>query len=109
MLEPHRQQKSKRKSRLTVAKFGGGVIGKNGENIPLVVERIKTIREISDAGPLVIVSASKELTSLAIKVGEEYAFSGVGELTLLSNPYVWIKDSFMKEPYKSNFIHELSD
>jgi aspartate kinase len=109
MSEQYGRRQRKRKRRLTVAKFGGGVIGKNGENIPLVLERIKTIRERSDIGPLVIVSAFQGLTSLAIKVGKDYVSSGVGEVTLLSNPYLWIKDNFMIEPYKSNFLHELAD
>ncbi len=103
------EQNERRKKRLTVAKFGGGVIGENGENIPSVVKRIKTIRERSDVGPLVIVSAFQGLTNLAIKVGSDYASSGVGEVNLLNEPYIWIKDRYMVEPHKSTFLHELSD
>jgi aspartate kinase len=103
------EQTEGQKKRLTVAKFGGGVIGNNGENIPLIVERIKTIRERSDVGPLVIVSAFQGLTNLAIKVGIDYASSGVGEVTLLNDPYLRIKDKYMVEPHKSNFLNELSD
>jgi aspartate kinase len=103
------EQTERQKRRLTVAKFGGGVIGNNGENIPLVVKRIQTIRERSEIGPLVIVSAFQGLTNLAIKVGNDYASRGVGEATLLNDPYLRITDNYMIEPHQSNFLHELSD
>ena len=81
------EQTEGKKRRLTVAKFGGGVIGYNGANIPLVVKRIQTIRERSEIGPLVIVSAFQGLTNLAIKVGNDYASSARARARLVKYLY----------------------
>jgi aspartate kinase len=104
-----RGQQGARRRRLTVAKFGGGVIGESGENLPAIVKRIQAIRERGEVGPVVIVSAVHGLTSLAMKVGKDYAARGVGDVALLSDPYQQIKDRYMVEPYQSRFLHDLTE
>ena len=47
------------KNKLIISKFGGGVFGVNGENIPLVIDRIKKLQKQCEVGPLIIVSAPK--------------------------------------------------
>src|SRR3990170_6092084 len=96
-----------KESKLTVVKLGGSVIGYNCENIPLIIKRIKNIREKDCAGPVVVVSAPKGITDEALKIGEKYANGSKVDLSNLWNPYVEAMNNFMKEPYRSEFKTEL--
>jgi len=96
-------------SKITVIKFGGKCIGTNGENIPIVVKRIKTIKENSNYGPLVVLSAPQGITDLAIKIGKSYADPKEPRISTesLFSPYMRIAQNFMKDAYKDEFLDEL--
>ncbi|NWG09126.1 MAG: aspartate kinase [Nitrososphaerales archaeon] len=100
-----------KKDALTIVKFGGGVIKPYGEGIPKIVERVRAIKQKDDDGPVVVVSAPKGITDLAIDIGEDCAKTGfVSNKSLkLRHPYERIRDSYMREPLKDTFNDELND
>lgn len=109
MAEHEGRRSSEPPRRLTIAKFGGGVIGASGEHLPAMVQRIQAIQTHTDVGPVVIVSAVQGLTNLAIQVGRDYASRGVGDVTHLSRPYFQIKERYMVEPFQSQFHQEMTE
>lgn len=96
-------------SKITVMKFGGKCIGVDGKNIPVVVERIKTIKEDSNYGPLVVLSAPEGITDLAIKIGKSYADPNVPRISTenLFSPYIKIAQNHMNDACRAEFLDEL--
>ncbi|MEM3518345.1 MAG: aspartate kinase [Nitrososphaerales archaeon] len=105
----NQQLLNEKKNNLTIAKFGGGVIKPYGEGIPDIVKRIKEIRQKDGRGPVVVVSAPKGVTDLAIDIGEDCAKTGFisNKSEKLKHPYEIIRDSYIKEPFKDAFNIEL--
>jgi aspartokinase len=61
--------------RLSAAKFGGGLLDRDGKNIPVIMERIKELRDTDGIGPVVVFSAPTGYTDELIRIGESYAQS----------------------------------
>lgn len=99
-------QRSQR--RLTIVKFGGGVIGDHGQGIPVVVDRIVQIRARDGLGPLVVVSAPKGLTNRTIEMGRQVAAGRSPDVTSLLAPYHAICAHQMREPYATTFLDTLA-
>ncbi len=99
-----------KKDALTIVKFGGGVIKPYGEGIPDIVKRVREIRQKDGKGPVVVVSAPKGVTDLAIDIGEDCAKTGFisNKSFKLRNPYERIRDSYIKEFHKGAFNDELN-
>jgi aspartate kinase len=99
-----------KKDALTIIKFGGGVIKPYGEGIPTIVERIQEIRQKDGIGPVVVVSAPKGVTDLAIDIGEDCAKTGFisNKSVKLRHPYEKIRDLYIKDPLKDAFNCELN-
>tara|TARA_B100001971_G_C18248522_1_gene576280 strand:- start:704 stop:2149 length:1446 start_codon:yes stop_codon:yes gene_type:complete len=103
------------KNKLIISKFGGGVFGINGENIPLVIDRIKKIKKQCEIGPLIIVSAPKtyyknkvsSITDVAMDIGNEYANFNPVSIDPLINPYIECEKMFIAKQYKKQFNNEL--
>jgi aspartate kinase len=100
-----------KKESVTIVKFGGGVIRPYGEGFPGIVERVKEIRQKDNNGPVVVVSAPKGVTDLAIDIGEDCAKTGFvsNKSVKLRQPYERIRDLYMKEPLKEAFNDELNN
>ncbi|MDA1124888.1 MAG: hypothetical protein O3C04_04500 [Crenarchaeota archaeon] len=66
-------------NKLTIAKFGGSVIGIDGEGIPLIIKRIKEIQKngklvVVCSAPLTIVDGKKKsLTDIVLSIGRNVA------------------------------------
>lgn len=99
-----------KKDALTIVKFGGGVIKPYGEGTPDVVKRVREIRQKDGKGPVVVVSAPKGVTDLAIDIGEDCAKTGFisNKSVKLRNPYERIRESYIKEFHKGAFNDELN-
>ncbi|MCP8312832.1 MAG: aspartate kinase [archaeon] len=100
-----------KKDALTIVKFGGGVIKSYGEGLPKIVERVRAIRKKDGNGPVVVVSAPKGVTDLAIDIGEDCAKTGFvsNKSVKLRHPYERIRDSHIKESLKDAFNDELKN
>ncbi|MEM2961084.1 MAG: hypothetical protein QXU67_05705, partial [Candidatus Bathyarchaeia archaeon] len=59
--------------KLSVAKFGGGLLDPKGKNIPTILENIRKLKKRDDLGPIVVFSAPGRCTDELIKIGESYA------------------------------------
>lgn len=94
--------------RLTIAKFGGGVIGDHGQGIPVIVDRIAQIRATDGLGPLVVVSAPKGLTNRTIAMGRAVAAGRSPDVTTLLAPYHAICANHMREPFTTRFLESLA-
>lgn len=103
------------KNKLIISKFGGGVFGVNGENIPLVIDRIKKLQKQCEVGPLIIVSAPKtnyknkisSITDVAMDIGNEYANFNPVSIDPLINPYIECEKKYISKQYKKQFNDEL--
>lgn len=95
------------KRNVTVIKFGGGVIGESGQGIPLIVNKIQTIRKKDGIGPVVVVSAPKGLTNRVIKVGNQIASGSFSNAKFLMEPYETICDQQIHESFKDVFHEKL--
>ncbi|MCJ7760948.1 aspartate kinase, partial [Candidatus Bathyarchaeota archaeon] len=102
-------KEAKREARhLTVAKFGGGVIGEQGQGIPLIIRRIQRVREVDGIGPLAVFSAPKGLTDKVISVGRKCAKGDFSEeYKSLISPYLRISDQHIKDSLKACFEDEV--
>jgi aspartokinase len=54
--------------RLSVAKFGGGLLDRDGKNIPIIMERIRELRDTDGVGPVVVFSAPTGYTDELIRI-----------------------------------------
>ena len=98
------------KKNITVAKFGGGVIGEHGQGIPLIVKRIRDLREIDGIGPVAVFSAPKGLTDRVIEMGKKCAKGNFPhEYKFLMGPYRRILDKYVKDSFKNRFENELEE
>lgn len=101
-LVKNRNQCVKRK--VTVVKFGGSVIGEYGQGIPLIIRRVQTIRNEDDVGPVVVVSAPKDVTNRIIDVGKKAAAGFSPTLEAIGTPYQEICDQHIGDSFKNRFF-----
>ena len=100
---------------LAIAKFGGSTLGLNGEGIPLIIDRIKSISK--DRKVLAVFSAPltmynnkrRSLTDVAINIGEAYALNKTVEIELLREVYLYIAKNYMDDRYKKEFLDILDE
>jgi aspartate kinase len=91
------------KLKVTVVKFGGGVIGEYGQGIPLIIRRIQGIQTEDDVGPVIVVSAPKDVTNRIIDAGRKASVGISPPLEEIEKPYQEICDQHIGDPYKNQF------
>ncbi|MDA0756994.1 MAG: aspartate kinase [Crenarchaeota archaeon] len=80
-------------NKLTIAKFGGSVIGIDGEGIPLIIKRIKEIQKngklvVVCSAPLTIVDGKKKsLTDVVLSIGRNVANGNNFDFSIVEKTY----------------------
>jgi aspartate kinase len=91
------------KPKVTVVKFGGGVIGEDGQGLPVIIRRVQSIQTEDDLGPVVVVSAPKDVTNRIIDAGKKAAAGVATPLEGIEKPYHEICDQHIGDPFKNQF------
>jgi len=97
-------------SKLTIAKFGGSALGKNGSSIPKVVDRVKQMQ--SEGKVITVFSAPlanyedkiRSLTDIALKIGRSHAESKPVDIEILREVYQDIASKYISENYRKEFL-----
>jgi aspartate kinase len=93
--------------KLSVAKFGGGLLNPEGKNIPTILERIKELKNRDDLGPIVVFSAPTGYTDELIRIGESYTQSRPISVDSIFNTYERIAKIHVKGTYLKQLLSEL--
>lgn len=95
--------------KLSVAKFGGGLLSNEGEKIPAILDCIKSLRDQNDLGPVTVFSAPNGFTDELIRIGESYTHSRPLPIDSIFNTYERIAKTYVKGKYLKQVIHELQE
>jgi len=90
-----------------VAKFGGGLLDSEGENIPTILERVKELKKRDDLGPIVVFSAPNGHTDELIRIGESYTQSRPISVDSIFNTYERIGKIHVKGKLLKQLLFEL--
>lgn len=93
--------------KLTVAKFGGGLLDPEGKDIPKILERIRELKNGDDVGPIVVFSAPKGYTDTLLRIGESYAQSKPISLDPIFRSYERIARTYVKGVDLKKLLSEL--
>ena len=85
------------------------MIGEHGQGIPVIMDRIASIRKRDDRGPIVVVSAPKGLTNRTIEMGRQVAADHSPDVTTLLAPYQAICEKYIREPFTTSFRENLAE
>src|SRR5215213_7018618 len=98
-----------------VAKFGGSTIGQNGDQIPTVIERIKSLRKEKKkivavfSAPLMEHEGKvKSMTDIAIHIGRKYASGQTVDTNILYRTYLNIAKKYLSQKYFEEFEFHLN-
>jgi aspartate kinase len=98
---------------LIIVKFGGSALGTDGIKIPLVINRIKELKEEAKvvsvfSAPLTNFEGKKlSMTDVAIRISKNYATLNPVDIDILKNIYLKISEEYLKDEYKKEFESNL--
>lgn len=101
-------------TKVIIAKFGGSTIGQNGDQIPTVIERIKTMR--TEGKKIVAVFSApvmeyegkvKSMTDIAINIGRKYASGEKVDSSIFYETYLNIAKKYTSQKYLEEFEYHL--
>jgi aspartate kinase len=90
---------------LSVAKFGGSLLDKEGRGIQKIIDQIKAIKAKDAVGPVVVFSAPIGCTDELIRIGESHA----QECGLSVNPVFEIYERLTKMYVKDNWLKQAQE
>jgi aspartate kinase len=93
--------------KLSVAKFGGGLLDAEGKSIPTILERIRELKERDDLGPIVVLSAPMGHTAELIRIGESYTQSRPSSIDSIFKTYEKIAKIYVKGNDLKQLVSEL--
>ena len=93
---------------LSVAKFGGSLLSREGENIEAIVEHVASLKAQNDCGPVVVFSAPSGFTDKLIAIGESYTHSEPLPVDSIFDAYEGLAKKFVKGEYLKQVLEELS-
>jgi aspartate kinase len=93
---------------LSVAKFGGGLLDREGRTIPLILKRIKDLRKSDGLGPIAVFSAPQGYTDELIRIGDSRAQSRPDvSIDPLFENYENIARQYVKAEHLEGLLSEL--
>ncbi|MFB5620994.1 MAG: aspartate kinase, partial [Nitrosopumilus sp.] len=99
-----------------VAKFGGSTIGRNGDQIPTVIERIKLMKNEGNkiiavfSAPLMEYEGkNRSMTDIAINIGRKYALGQNVDTKIFYDTYLNIAMNYVSEKYLKEFEYHLEE
>lgn len=99
-----------------VAKFGGSTIGRNGDQIPKVIERIKLMKNEGNkiiavfSAPLMEYEGkNRSMTDIAINIGRKYALGQNVDTKIFYDTYLNIAMNYVSEKYLKEFEYHLEE
>ena len=95
--------------KLSVAKFGGGLLDPEGKNILAILERIRELKNRDDLGPIVVFSAPTGYTDELLRIGEFYTQSRPASVDSIFNTYERIAKIYAKGTYLKQLLSELME
>jgi aspartate kinase len=95
--------------KLSVAKFGGSLLGNEGKEIPAILDCIKSLRAKDVLGPVVVFSAPNGFTDELIRIGESFTQSRPLSIDYIFNTYERIAKTYVKGKHLKQVIHELQE
>jgi aspartate kinase len=93
--------------KLSVAKFGGGLLDLEGKGIVTILDRIRELRNRTDLGPIVVFSAPTGYTDELIRIGEFYTRSIPIPVDSIFKTYERIARIYVKGAYLTQLLSEL--
>jgi len=93
--------------KLSVAKFGGGLLDPKGKNIPTILKRIRQLKDRDNLGPIVVFSAPTGHTDELIRIGESYTQSKPISVDSIFNTYERIAKTYVKGTHLKQLLSEL--
>ncbi|MDH5438577.1 MAG: hypothetical protein OEX76_06725 [Candidatus Bathyarchaeota archaeon] len=94
-------------TKLSVAKFGGGLLDPEGKSIPTILKRIREIKNRDDLGPIVVFSAPAGYTDELIRIGESYIQSRPISVDSIFSTYERMAKTYVKGTYLKQLLSEL--
>jgi len=93
--------------KLSVAKFGGGLLDPEGKDVPTILKRVREIRDRDDLGPIVVFSAPTGYTDELIRIGESYTESKPLPVDFIFETYERIAKIYVKGTRLKQLLSEL--
>ena len=101
--------------KVVVAKFGGSTLGVHGSSLPLVIERIRELKE--NAKIVAVFSApivnyderNVSMTDVALSKGKSYASSRPVDLAVLRSVYDDLSSNYLNSTYRQEFMDVLNN
>ena len=93
--------------KLSVAKFGGGLLNPEGKSILTILERIRELKNRDDLGPIVVFSAPTGYTDELVRIGESYTQSKPISVDSIFNTYERTAKIYAKGTYLKQLLSEL--
>ncbi|MGD1839228.1 MAG: aspartate kinase [Nitrososphaeraceae archaeon] len=96
--------------KIIVAKFGGSTIGENGKQIPMVINRIKNMK--NDKNKIIAVFSApltkydgkvRSMTDIAINIGKKYSNSKKLDTSIFEDTYRNIANQYVSKKYLKDF------
>ncbi len=95
-------------SRVSVAKFGGSLLDREGRGIPKIVRSIKELKKADGVGPVVVFSAPTGCTDELIEIGEGCAQSNRASVAAVFKVYDDLAQKFVRAEYAERASADLS-
>jgi aspartate kinase len=95
--------------KLSVVKFGGSLLDKQGKNIGNIINAVSTLQKQSDLGPIVVFSAPNGFTDELIKLGESCTQSESLPITNIFKIYEKLAKQHIKGEFLNQAINELKN
>ena len=93
--------------KLSIVKFGGGLLDPEGKNILTILERVRELKNRDDLGPIVVFSALKGYTDDLIRIGESHTQSKPILVDSLFNTYEKLSKIYAKGTHLKQLLSEL--
>jgi len=93
--------------KLSVAKFGGGLLDPEGKSILTILRRIRELKDRDDLGPIVVFSAPMGYSDDLIRIGESYTQSRPISVDSIFNTYERIAKIYVKGTHLKQLLSEL--
>jgi aspartate kinase len=94
---------------LSVAKFGGSLLSVDGKNISAILDRVTTLKNQNDLGPIVVFSAPNGFTNKLIQLGESCTQPGPIPIVDIFNVYENLAKKYVNDKYLNQAIIELKN
>jgi len=92
---------------LAVMKFGGSLLDFSGTNIPLMVKRIREMKEAKDLGPLAVFSAPFGVTDRLQEIGEAKALGRGYDLNPIFTSFLDLASNHARKNFIKEFQSQL--